>query len=104
MKDRTKTQKTILPVHSQHNSTYSKIINACSTFIVICSFPLTGFPKAAIITHLRTLVASLAFAQCGAVSQDIMYVTLPLYHISASLLGISGCIQLGNIYLLVKFH
>ncbi|NXF21364.1 S27A6 protein, partial [Rhodinocichla rosea] len=62
----------------------------------------TGFPKAAIITHRRTLVASLALTQCGAVSQDIIYVTLPLYHISASLLGISGCIQLGATCVLKK--
>ncbi|NXP83826.1 S27A6 protein, partial [Passerina amoena] len=62
----------------------------------------TGFPKAAIITHHRTLAASLALIQCGAVSQDIIYVTLPLYHISASLLGISGCIQLGATCVLKK--
>ncbi|XP_054145438.1 long-chain fatty acid transport protein 6-like [Melozone crissalis] len=62
----------------------------------------TGFPKAAIITHRRTLAASLALTQCGAVSQDIIYVTLPLYHISASLLGISGCIQLGATCVLKK--
>ncbi|RLW05345.1 hypothetical protein DV515_00005317, partial [Chloebia gouldiae] len=53
-----------------------------------------------LITHLRTLVTSLAFTQCGAVSQDIMYATLPLYHISASLLAISGCIQLVSFVLL----
>ncbi|XP_037980296.1 long-chain fatty acid transport protein 6-like isoform X3 [Motacilla alba alba] len=62
----------------------------------------TGFPKATIITHHRTLVASLAFTQCGVVSQDIVYVTLPLYHISASLLGVSGCIQLGATCVLKK--
>uniref|UniRef100_A0A8U8BUE9 long-chain-fatty-acid--CoA ligase n=1 Tax=Geospiza parvula TaxID=87175 RepID=A0A8U8BUE9_GEOPR len=62
----------------------------------------TGFPKAVIITHRRTLAASLALTQCGAVSQDIIYVTLPLYHISASLLGISGCIQLGATCVLKK--
>ncbi|NWY91194.1 S27A6 protein, partial [Loxia curvirostra] len=62
----------------------------------------TGFPKAAIISHRRTLAASLAFTQCGAVSQDIIYVTLPLYHISASLLGICGCIQLGATCVLKK--
>ncbi|NWZ94853.1 S27A6 protein, partial [Nesospiza acunhae] len=49
-----------------------------------------------------TLAASLALTQCGAVSQDIIYVTLPLYHISASLLGISGCIQLGATCVLKK--
>ncbi|NXM04549.1 S27A6 protein, partial [Tyrannus savana] len=51
---------------------------------------------------LRALSASLMFSQCGAVSQDIMYVTLPLYHISASLLGISGCIELGATCVLTK--
>ncbi|NWW28117.1 S27A6 protein, partial [Falcunculus frontatus] len=73
-----------------------------NTALCIFTSGSTGFPKAAIITHLRTLVASLAFAQCGAVSQDIMYVTLPLYHISASLLGIGGCIQLGATCVLKK--
>ncbi|NXA92041.1 S27A6 protein, partial [Melanocharis versteri] len=48
------------------------------------------------------LVASLAITQCGAVSQDIMYVTLPLNHISNSVLGISGCIQLGATCVLKK--
>ncbi|NWV47247.1 S27A6 protein, partial [Daphoenositta chrysoptera] len=73
-----------------------------NTALYIFTSGSTGFPKAAIITHLRTLVASLAFAQCGAASQDIMYVTLPLYHISASLLGVSGCIQLGATCVLKK--
>uniref|UniRef100_A0A8C3VF84 Long-chain-fatty-acid--CoA ligase n=1 Tax=Catharus ustulatus TaxID=91951 RepID=A0A8C3VF84_CATUS len=73
-----------------------------STALYIFTSGSTGFPKAAIITHLRTLVVSLVFAQCGAVSQDIMYVTLPLYHISASLLGIAGCIQLGATCVLKK--
>ncbi|NXO62027.1 S27A6 protein, partial [Phainopepla nitens] len=72
-----------------------------NTALYIFTLGSSGFPKPAIITHLRTLVASLAFTQCGAVSQDIMYVTLPSYHSSASLLGIGGCIQLGNIYFLV---
>ncbi|NWV81210.1 S27A6 protein, partial [Dasyornis broadbenti] len=73
-----------------------------NTALYIFTSGSTGFPKAAIITHLRTLVASLAFTQCGADSQDIMYVTLPLYHVSASLLGISGCIQLGATCVLKK--
>ncbi|NXO37083.1 S27A6 protein, partial [Locustella ochotensis] len=73
-----------------------------NTALYIFTSGSTGFPKAAIITHLRTLAASLVFTQCGAVSQDIMYVTLPLYHISASLLGIAGCIQLGATCVLKK--
>uniref|UniRef100_A0A8D2N262 long-chain-fatty-acid--CoA ligase n=1 Tax=Zonotrichia albicollis TaxID=44394 RepID=A0A8D2N262_ZONAL len=71
------------------------VTDTANTALHIFTSGSTGFPKAAIITHRRTLAASLALTQCGAVSQDIIYVTLPLYHISASLLGISGCIQLG---------
>lgn len=35
----------ILPVHSKHNSTCNKIINASSTLIIICSSPFDRFPK-----------------------------------------------------------
>ncbi|NXU90823.1 S27A6 protein, partial [Xiphorhynchus elegans] len=73
-----------------------------NTAMYIFTSGSTGFPKAAIITHLRALFVSLIFSHCGAVSQDIMYVALPLYHISASLLGVSGCIQLGATCVLKK--
>uniref|UniRef100_A0A8C4K2N3 long-chain-fatty-acid--CoA ligase n=1 Tax=Dromaius novaehollandiae TaxID=8790 RepID=A0A8C4K2N3_DRONO len=78
------------------------VTNQGNTAMYMFTSGSTGFPKAAIITHLRALSASLAFNQCGAVSQDIMYLTLPLYHISASLLGIGGCIQLGATCVLKK--
>ncbi|NXN31040.1 S27A6 protein, partial [Nycticryphes semicollaris] len=73
-----------------------------NTAMYIFTSGSTGFPKAAAITHLRALSACLVFTQCGAVSQDIMYLTLPLYHISASLLGIGGCIELGATCVLKK--
>ncbi|XP_062455816.1 long-chain fatty acid transport protein 6-like [Rhea pennata] len=73
-----------------------------NTAVYIFTSGSTGFPKPAIITHRRTLSSSSAFVQCGAVSQDIMYLTLPLYHISASLLGIGGCIALGATCVLKK--
>uniref|UniRef100_A0A663FGP7 Long-chain-fatty-acid--CoA ligase n=1 Tax=Aquila chrysaetos chrysaetos TaxID=223781 RepID=A0A663FGP7_AQUCH len=63
------------------------VINTRNTAMYIFILGSTGFPKAAIITLLRAL-------------SDIMYLTFPLYHISASLLGISGYIELGKIYLL----
>ncbi|NWR37303.1 S27A6 protein, partial [Tachuris rubrigastra] len=78
------------------------VTNIRNTAMYIFTSGSTGFPKAAIITHLRALSASLMFSQCGAVSQDIMYVTLLLYHISASLLGIGGCIELGATCVLTK--
>ncbi|XP_025971205.1 long-chain fatty acid transport protein 6-like isoform X2 [Dromaius novaehollandiae] len=82
-----------------HSRSLLHCINECAAKALVIA---EGFPKAAIITHLRALSASLAFNQCGAVSQDIMYLTLPLYHISASLLGIGGCIQLGATCVLKK--
>ncbi|XP_009068571.1 PREDICTED: long-chain fatty acid transport protein 6-like [Acanthisitta chloris] len=78
------------------------ITNPRDTAMYIFTSGSTGFPKAAIITHLRTLLASSTFSQCGALSEDIMYLTLPLYHISASLLGVGGCIQLGATCVLKK--
>lgn len=39
---------------------------------------------------------SMAFYRmCGANKNDTIYLTLPLYHMAASLLGIGGCIDLG---------
>ncbi|XP_065512984.1 long-chain fatty acid transport protein 6-like [Caloenas nicobarica] len=78
------------------------VTNTRNTAMYIFTSGTTGFPKAAIIASLRALSACLAFTQRGIVSQDIMYLTLPLYHISASLLGSSGCIELGAISVLKK--
>ncbi|OWK12478.1 SLC27A6, partial [Cervus elaphus hippelaphus] len=38
----------------------------------------------------------------GCTSDDIIYITLPLYHSVASLLGIGGCIELGATCVLRK--
>ncbi|KYO20617.1 hypothetical protein Y1Q_0012516 [Alligator mississippiensis] len=73
-----------------------------NTVLYIFTSGSTGFPKAALISHLKILSVCLLFAQCGAASQDIMYITLPLYHISASLIGIGGCIELGATCVLKK--
>lgn len=57
---------------------------------------LPGHSKAARVGHFKAII-SMAFLQmCGATSDDIIYITLPLYHMSASLLGIGGCIHLGK--------
>ncbi|KAM6426113.1 long-chain fatty acid transport protein 2 [Liasis olivaceus] len=55
----------------------------------------TGLPKAAVITHQRTLLASGLIIASGVTSEDIIYTTLPLYHSSALLLGVNGCIMQG---------
>lgn len=60
---------------------------------------IAGLSKAARVAHLKAISSMMFFQICGATSQDIIYVTIPLYHMSASLLGIGGCIHLGKISL-----
>ena len=55
-----------------------------------------GLSKAARVGHLKAIVSMAFFAVCGATSDDIIYITLPLYHMAASLLGVGGCINLGK--------
>ncbi|NWR23902.1 S27A6 protein, partial [Emberiza fucata] len=63
---------------------------------------ITGLPKAAVISHLQILKGAAGLWAFGATSEDIIYITLPLYHSAASLLGIGGCIQLGATCVLKK--
>lgn len=61
----------------------------------------TGLPKAAVISHLQILKGAAGLWAFGATSEDIIYITLPLYHSAASLLGIGGCIELGKACLIL---
>ncbi|KAJ7335641.1 hypothetical protein JRQ81_013582 [Phrynocephalus forsythii] len=62
----------------------------------------TGLPKAAVISHLQTLKGAAGLWAFGATPDDVIYITLPLYHSAASLLGIGGCIELGATCVLRK--
>ncbi|XP_061149230.1 long-chain fatty acid transport protein 6 isoform X2 [Syngnathus typhle] len=77
-------------------------VNIMSNFLFIFTSGTTGFPKAARVGHLKAIMSMAFFQMCGATSDDIVYITLPLYHMSASLLGIGGCIQLGATCVLRK--
>lgn len=48
------------------------------------------------ISHLQSLKAAAGFWAFGATEDDIIYVTLPLYHSAASLIGVGGTIELGR--------
>ncbi|KAM8871873.1 long-chain fatty acid transport protein 6 [Synchiropus picturatus] len=77
-------------------------VDILSNFVFIFTSGTTGLPKAARVGHLKA-IASMAFLHmCGATSGDIVYISLPLYHMSASLLGIGGCILLGATCVLKK--
>ncbi|XP_053573409.1 long-chain fatty acid transport protein 2 [Bombina bombina] len=55
----------------------------------------TGLPKAAIINHGRLIKSSTIFNVCHVNAKDIIYTPLPLYHSSALMIGIHGCIGIG---------
>uniref|UniRef100_A0A3Q3X0K8 long-chain-fatty-acid--CoA ligase n=1 Tax=Mola mola TaxID=94237 RepID=A0A3Q3X0K8_MOLML len=77
-------------------------MNMTSNFLFIFTSGTTGHSKAARVGHLKAIVSMAFFHMCGATSDDIIYITLPLYHMSASLLGIGGCIHLGATCVLKK--
>ncbi|XP_006131931.1 long-chain fatty acid transport protein 6 isoform X1 [Pelodiscus sinensis] len=76
--------------------------NLKSSVLYIFTSGTTGLPKAAVITHLQVLKGAAGLWAFGATANDIIYITLPLYHSSASLLGIGGCIVLGATIVLRK--
>lgn len=59
-------------------------------------FRLTGLPKAARISHLKLILCLGFYNLVGATSSDVIYVALPLYHMSGGLLGILGTFGLGR--------
>ncbi|XP_012618962.2 long-chain fatty acid transport protein 2 [Microcebus murinus] len=64
----------------------------------------TGLPKAAMINHQRIWYGTGICATSRLKTDDVMYVTLPMYHSAALLLGLHGCIVTGaTIALRAKF-
>ncbi|XP_067839359.1 long-chain fatty acid transport protein 6 [Heptranchias perlo] len=83
-------------------ASWQSTIHLKSTFLYIFTSGTTGLPKAAVITQLQSLRASAGFWILGVTKDDIIYVSLPLYHGAASLLGICGCIEMGATLVLKK--
>ncbi|XP_049638234.1 long-chain fatty acid transport protein 3 [Suncus etruscus] len=78
--------------------------NMMDTCLYIFTSGTTGLPKAARISHLKVLQCQAFYQLCGASQEDIIYLALPLYHMSGSLLGIVGCLGIGaTVVLKTKF-
>lgn len=86
------------PVPHSHHA----VSNLKAPSLYIFTSGTTGLPKAAVITQLQSLKGSAGLWAFGCTSDDIIYITLPLYHSSGSLLGIGGCIELGATCVLKK--
>ncbi|XP_020782256.1 long-chain fatty acid transport protein 6 [Boleophthalmus pectinirostris] len=78
------------------------LVNIMSNFLFIFTSGTTGLPKAARVGHLKAVMSMAFLEMCGASSDDVIYITLPLYHMSASLLAVGGCISLGATCVLKK--
>ncbi|XP_004629890.1 long-chain fatty acid transport protein 3 isoform X3 [Octodon degus] len=65
------------------------------TCLYIFTSGTTGLPKAARISHLKVLQCQGFYQLCGVHQEDVIYLPLPLYHMSGSLLGIVGCLGIG---------
>ncbi|NXB07741.1 S27A3 protein, partial [Cnemophilus loriae] len=55
-----------------------------------------GLPKAARVSHLKSIMCLSFYELVGASSRDVVYLALPLYHMAGSLLGIVGCLGIGE--------
>nr|XP_058916400.1 long-chain fatty acid transport protein 6 isoform X2 [Kogia breviceps] len=83
--------------HSHHVAS-----NLKTPYLYIFTSGTTGLPKAAVICHLQAMKGSAGLWAFGCTSNDIIYITLPLYHSAGSLLGVGGCIELGATCVLKK--
>ncbi|XP_054942712.1 long-chain fatty acid transport protein 6 isoform X3 [Physeter macrocephalus] len=83
--------------HSHHVAS-----NLKAPYLYIFTSGTTGLPKAAVICQLQAMKGSAGLWAFGCTSNDIIYLTLPLYHSAGSLLGIGGCIELGATCVLKK--
>ncbi|XP_012863190.1 solute carrier family 27 member 3 [Echinops telfairi] len=69
--------------------------NIMDTCLYIFTSGTTGLPKAARISHLKILQCQGFYRLCAVHQEDVIYLALPLYHMSGSLLGIVGCLGIG---------
>ncbi|XP_019630953.1 PREDICTED: long-chain fatty acid transport protein 3-like isoform X1 [Branchiostoma belcheri] len=65
------------------------------TFCYIFTSGTTGFPKAAKVTLGKALGAACIFGVSKPNDDDVLYVTLPLYHSGGLLFGLGGVIEYG---------
>jgi fatty-acyl-CoA synthase len=71
-------------------------LHATDPLILIYTSGTTGLPKAAVITHIRSLGAGLVFAKLGNITQhDVIYTALPLYHSAGGMIGVGSTFTTG---------
>ncbi|XP_069621862.1 long-chain fatty acid transport protein 2-like isoform X1 [Ranitomeya imitator] len=74
---------------------YRSSVKPSSPVLYIYTSGTTGLPKAAMINQKRVFRCGLVSMISGLTSEDVVYLTLPLYHTAGLLVGLRGCIQTG---------
>ena len=71
-------------------------LKAIDPLILIYTSGTTGLPKAAVITHIRSLGAGLVFSRLGNITNhDTIYTALPLYHSAGGMIGVGSIFTTG---------
>lgn len=66
-----------------------------SPLVYIYTSGTTGLPKAAVISHAKLWAMSLFHISMGRTSEEVLYISLPMYH-TVAFLGLIGAIYLGS--------
>ncbi|XP_037110528.1 very long-chain acyl-CoA synthetase-like [Syngnathus acus] len=69
-------------------------LNMHSPAFYVYTSGTTGLPKAAVLTHNKLWRMAMVLSSCNLKSDDVLYISLPLYHTSG-LVGFAGAIELG---------
>ena len=78
-------------------------VKSADTALYIYTSGTTGLPKAAKITHIRTIGFMRTFVPpCKIDENDRIYLTLPLYHATGGVCGVGSALQTGATILLRK--
>eukprot|EP01041_Mallomonas_annulata_P005136 gene5136-10265_t len=88
---------------SRPSRSLRSMIKEKDPLLLIHTSGTTGLPKASKITSTRLLLGSLPFKiLCHLTPEDRIYLTLPLYHSAACILGMGGALQAGSTIVLRK--
>nr|XP_061812374.1 long-chain fatty acid transport protein 2-like [Nerophis lumbriciformis] len=69
-------------------------LNMQSPAVYVYTSGTTGLPKAAVLTHTKLWAMAMILRSCGVIADDVLYISLPLYHTSG-FVGFAGAIDLG---------